>query len=393
MNRVKLGDLTRVLTGQSAPQDPSAFGRTGFPFIRAGSLQGLLEGKQEATFEHINRDYAEKYRMKLFPMNTVLFPKSGMSAKIGRVYRLKTPCYLVSHLAAILPSKEINSGYLEWWFQKYPPSRLIPNDAYPSIKTSSIAELTIALPNIEKQKYIADILDKANSLRQKRKESIKLLDDLLKSTFLEMFGDPFYNPMDWVKQNLGSLIKTGPQNGLYKHSSLYGNGTKILRIDSYNNGEIPDYSSLKSIQVSKNEIEKYRLNEYDFVINRVNSPSHLGKTALITGFKEEVIFESNMMRFSVNEKLVNPIFLLKMLQSSFIKRQILNFSKDAVNQSSINQTDIRNFSFPLPKKELQDRFAMIALQIEYLKKQCGKSEKELDKLFGSLMQRAFSGQL
>jgi type I restriction enzyme, S subunit len=393
MNNVKLGDLTIVQTGQSAPQEPQAFGNSGIPFIRAGSLQGLLSGKSEMDYELINLEYAKKYRMKLFPKDTVVFAKSGMSAKLGRVYRLRRPCYLVSHLAAVLPSEKINSGYLERWFQKNPPSRLIPNDSYPSIRTSSIADLEIETPDIEYQEHVAVILDKTDSLCQKRNESIKLLDDFLKSTFLEMFGDPYYNPMNWDQYSLGSMIKSGPQNGLYKPSSYYGKGTKILRIDSYKNGEVPNYSELKKVQVSVEEMDKYRLKKNDFVINRVNSPSHLGKAALISGIKTDIVFESNMMRFHMDDKLVNPIFLLKILQTSFIKRQILSLAKDAVNQSSINQQDVKNLSIPLPNKGLQDQFANIFQQVENLKTNFYNSRMELNNLFGSLMQLAFKGDL
>jgi len=70
-----LGDICHITTGQSAPQEQNAFSDEGIPFIRAGSLEGLLAGKQEDNFELINAENAAKYRLKLFPKDTVVFAK------------------------------------------------------------------------------------------------------------------------------------------------------------------------------------------------------------------------------------------------------------------------------------------------------------------------------
>jgi type I restriction enzyme S subunit len=96
--------------------------------------------------------------------------------------------------------------------------------------------------------------------------------------------------------SLGDSIVGGPQNGLYKHSSSYGEGTPILRIDGFYGGLIDDAASLKRLRLTSEELEKYRLRPDDIVINRVNSPEYLGKSALVPFMKEPTVFESNMMR-------------------------------------------------------------------------------------------------
>lgn len=81
-----------------------------------------------------------------------------MSAKLGRVYRLRRECHVVSHLAAVLPSADVDPAYLLRWFEYNPPSRLIENDAYPSIKTSELEKIPVQLPAIAEQRRIAAIL-------------------------------------------------------------------------------------------------------------------------------------------------------------------------------------------------------------------------------------------
>jgi hypothetical protein len=103
LEAIPLSNLASVKSGGGAPQDPSAFTKTGFPFVRAGSLPKLLDGEDEGSLEQLESHVAEEHGLSLFPAGTVLFAKSGMSATKGHVYRLKTPAYVVNHLAALIP--------------------------------------------------------------------------------------------------------------------------------------------------------------------------------------------------------------------------------------------------------------------------------------------------
>lgn len=221
--------------------------------------------------------------------------------------------------------------------------KLEKGTSYPSCRAKDILTYKISLFTISKQKEIVQKLDTANNLRQKRKEQLALLDDYLKSVFLDMFGDPMENEKAWKIVKLGDVIIDGPQNGLYKPSSFYGNGVPILRIDCFYDGVVTDIAKLKRVLVTDEELRRFQIHEDDIVVNRVNSRSHLGKCALIPGISEKTVFESNMMRLTVNKTKVLPLFLSKFLTTPFIKKQILNSAKDAVNQSSINQNDVNNF--------------------------------------------------
>lgn len=255
------------------------------------------------------------------------------------------------------------------------------------------AELPIPLPPLAEQKRIAGILDAADALRAKRREALAQLDTLLQATFLDLFGDPVTNPKGWERVSFGSLIHSGPQNGIYKPSKDYGSGTRILRIDGFYDGAVTDLTSLKRVQVSENEISLYSLAESDIVINRVNSRSHLGKCALIPPLDEPVIFESNMMRLSLNSERMLPRFATQFLQTTFIKNQILSACKDAVNQSSINQTDVKKFQVLVPAIDVQKRFAAVVSVIDQQRTSFRLHLAELDALFASLQSRAFRGEL
>jgi len=251
----------------------------------------------------------------------------------------------------------------------------------------------LPLPSLPDQRRIADVLDRADALRARRRATLAQLDALTQTLFLDLFGDPAKNPRGWSRKPLGELISAGPQNGLYKPSSDYGSGTPILRIDAFYDGVVTKLASLKRVRISAEEQALYALREGEIVINRVNSPEYLGKSALIPGLSEAIVFESNMMRFDVDRKILDPGYLIQYLQTSFVRRHILRSAKDAVNQSSINQQDVKALPVIVPPLALQRLFTQRLAARERLKAAHDSSRAELEALFESLQHRAFRGEL
>lgn len=395
-----LVDLAEVAAGQAAPQGREKFNCSGMPFIRAGSLEGLLSGGSEDDCEHITAEVAEEHGLRLFPRDTILFAKSGMSAKIGRVYRLTKPAFVVSHLAALVPGKNVCPSYLQRWLEANPPSRLIPNDAYPSIRLSAIETLEIPIPfpndprrSLAEQKRIAAILGKADAIRQRRKSVEGLYEHLVPSFFHEMFGRTIAEISQWPISPLGKFIVDGPQNGLYRPASEYGSGTRIVRIDSFYKGELRDLDSLKRLRIDDATLQKWALRPGDILVNRVNSTAFLGKSAIVPELEEPVVFESNMMRFTVDNRRLLPPYLIAALQTQFVRRQILQKERPAVNQSSINQGDVQSLEVPVAPIEMQKEFVTRLPRIQGARDACRSRIDAVEGLFGSLVQRAFRGEL
>lgn len=253
----------------------------------------------------------------------------------------------------------------------------------------------IELPQIERseQQRIAAILEIADSIRRKREESLRLADRLLLSVFNHMFGDLHLNSHKWDTVLLGEILSVDPQNGLYRPAKDYGSGTDILRIDGFYDGYLVRGKPLKKLRIDTKTVEKYLLLNGDIVVNRVNSREYLGKSTLIEGLTEATVFESNMMRLRVNEAVADPRFIVDQLQTQFIKLQILRASKDAVNQSSINQTDVKNLEVRVPPVELQRRYAGIVRKKIAADRTLHVAFAEAQAQFSSLAQRAFRGKL
>lgn len=393
-----VGDIIEQIRGLSySKKDVVSKSIEGYnPVLRAGNIQ--LGQIIEDNYVYVpNNLIKEKQFLK--EGDILIAASSGSLSIVGKA------AMVTSNMAAtfgafckvLRPKQEhVYKGYFKHYFETSYYKRTIKSLAeganINNLRTGHFDNLEIPLPPIDQQKKIAAILDAADAYRQKTKALITKYEELTQSLFLDMFGDPVRNPMGWIICSFVEIIKDGPNNGLYKPSKDYGSGIPIIRIDSFFNSVI-DLTKLKRLRISTNEIDRFSIEEGDFVINRVNSKSHLGKCGLVPKLSEKIVYESNMMRLNFKENMVNNQFMLSILSSKYLKNQILKAAKDSVNQSSINQKDVNSFKAPLPPLKFQNEFADRVQAIETQKTQAHGSLAQAEDLFNSLLQKAFKGEL
>ncbi len=201
----------------------------------------------------------------------------------------------------------------------------------------------------------------------------------------------------WQDLTLGDVIINGPQNGIYKPSKLYGSGTKIIRIDGFYDGELCDWSSFKRVLVEEQEKDKWALKENDILINRVNSIEYLGKCGLVRSLPEDAIFESNIMRISVNEGKAIPEFIKIFLTSLIGLDRLRANAKLAVNQASINQKDVKSCQLELPEfneqQEIIRRVNLLFSGTDVTEQQIHQALERVNNLTQSILVKAFQGEL
>lgn len=200
----------------------------------------------------------------------------------------------------------------------------------------------------------------------------------------------------WMWVTMDILTVEGPQNGLYLPKSAYGSGIPILRIEDYQDGFSRASNELSQVAANEKDVGKYGLGRRDLVINRVNSPSHLGKSLLVESRSLPSLFESNMMRLQLASS-VNARFVEVYLRSNPGRARLIANAKWAVNQASINQSDVANTAVPLPPATEQTQ---VAKELETLLSVAVAAERTLafasmrvERLRQSILKRAFSGQL
>ena len=236
-------------------------------------------------------------------------------------------------------------------------TRQSSGSAIKNIRKSELEAFGLSLPDLEQQRRIVDLLARAEGIARLRREAQRKAAELIPAIFIDMFGDPATNPRAWPIEPLGNLLKNGPNNGLYKHKSSYGTGTPILRIDAFYDGVVTDLSQLKRVRLEdEGELRRFALAEGDIVVNRVNSPEYLGKSAIIPPLAEPTVFESNMMRFTVDAARVLPEMVIALLQQPPSRGHFFANAKHAINQSSINQQDVKSLPVIVPSMASQHVF-------------------------------------
>lgn len=289
--------------------------------------------------------------------------------------------------------KELTQEYLDYLLLTLNDTiySLSRGTAQRNLNVSKFRNLEIKYPDsIELQLHIANLLSKAENLIAQRKESIRLLDEFLKSTFLEMFGDPSTNRKKFMKGKIKDVVtevKYGTSSpaedeGLYPY----------LRMNNITPDGYMDYSKLKYINiVDDKEKEKYVVGKGDLLFNRTNSKELVGKTGVFNE-DSEMIIAGYLIRVRTNEK-ANPWYLWGYLNSSHGKKTLLGMCKSIVGMANINAQELQRIKILIPPIELQTQFARIVEKTEALKTQYQQSLQELENLYGSLSQKAFRGEL
>ena len=388
LNKVPINHFAKVGAGQGAPQKETDFSNEGFPFIRAGHLEDLLNGKDELNLPKVNEEIAKLYRLKLYQPNTIVFAKSGMSAMKGRIYKLNNPCYVVNHLATLELNKKTSPNYTVFLLRYFSPVRLINDTSYPSLKQSTIEKYELPLPSLHDQLHIANILSKAETLIAQRKESIALLDEFLKSTFLEMFGDTITNRKNWEKvelKNFGKIItgNTPPRNNADNYSS---NFVEWIKTDNIKNENTYITNAFEYLSASGLESARTVESGALLVACIAGSIESVGRAALTN---RKVSFNQQINAIQPNES-ISSLFLYWLFKLS--KKYIQNSASKGMKRM-LTKGEFEKVKMIKPPTSLQTQFAQIVEKIEALKTQYQCSLQELENLYGSLSQKAFRGEL
>lgn len=258
------------------------------------------------------------------------------------------------------------------------------------INRKSLEQLEIPDLEIDDQLHIANLLSKAENLIAQRKESIRLLDEFLKSMFSEMFGDAVKNEKKWNKSELKNYAKVriGPFGSLLHREDYVQNGVPLVNPSHIGEGKIFIDPELTISKSKMKELSAYVMHEGDVVLGR---RGEIGRCAVVTKKEDGYLCGTGSIFIRPTAEL-SPIFLYNTISSASM-RKVLENSAKGITMKNLNSGIIENLKIPVPPIELQTQFVQIAEKTETLKTQYQQSLQELENLYGSLSQKAFRGEL
>ena len=372
--KMKLKDIATYVNGKAFK--PSEWSDNGLPIIR---IQNLTNSKKE--FNYYDKDIDEKY---IIEFGDILI---SWSATLGVFEWKREISVLNQHIFKVVFDKNIKvdkkyfilavQNILEH-FERY-----VHGSTMKHITKKNFDNVELYFPTLTKQKNIAKVLDRANELITLRKESIEKLDDLSKSIFIDMFGDPVLNPKGWDKKPLKKIAKVQTGNTpSRKIKEYYGNYIEWIKSDNILKNKM--YITKAKEYLSKEGLNKGRVADNNSLLMTciAGSMKSIGNVAITKG---QVSFNQQINAISLYED--NVLYLYYCLKMS--KRYIEENSSKSM-KIMINKTTLENLIFPLPSITLQNKFATIIEKIEEQKALYEQQLKLLEDNFNSLLQRSFS---
>lgn len=392
MKLKRLGDIIKITSGGTPLTSKREYYDSGtIPWAKTGDLKVRHLSKIPDSITQLG---LENSSAKIFPKNTVLIAMYG--ATIGNCSILKTEAATNQACAALLPNEEVNEEFL-FFFLSSIKSELINKGVgggQPNISATILKEIKIPLPSLPDQIRIAEILNQAENLITQRKESIALLDELLKSSFLKMFiysnenKNWLFTEVKNTVEKQKNAIKAGPFGSSLKKEFYVKKGYKIYGQEQV----IKDDLNFGNYYINEDlykKLESCKIKEGDILISLVGT---YGKISVVPKKYEQGIINPRLMKISFDKNIINPIYFKNLFKSDYLLQQLSKLSRGGT-MDIINSGIVKEIKVPVPPIELQNKFATIVQKVEVLKNEYQASLRELENMYGVLSQKAFKGEL
>ena len=386
MKLEKLGNICRIRNGYAFKSDK--FTDEGVAIIRISDIQANFVTTDKSVRTPFHPVF-ENYRIK---KGDILIAMSGATTGKFGIYDSDEIAFQNQRVGMfeINNHQVLKSQYLFQALKLVKPQ--IEKKAYgggqPNISAANIGELKIPLPSISDQLHIANLLSKAENLISQRKQSIALLDDFLKSTFLEMFGDPVRNEKGWKLKLLSEYGKSR-LGKMLDAKQIIGNNLKPYLRNSNLQWFSFKLDGLLEMDFDEKDKKEFSLKYGDILMCE---GGEIGRCAIWKNQLQDCYFQKAIHRIRVNKEFVLPEFFVYMFWL-YTSNGGLKKYMGAATISHLTGENLKNLKLPIPPIKLQTQFAQIVEKTGVLKAQYQSSLQELESLYGSISQRAFRGEL
>ena len=364
---IQLKDLCQKASSNIAQKDLE--GHEGqYPIYGASGLIGYVDFyKQENPYVAVVKD----------------------GAGIGRVMCLPEKSSVIGTMQYILPNEGVNVHYLAFAMEHMNLAKYFSGATIPHIYFKDYGKEKLLERTEKEQKSIAEILSKMDSLISLRKQQLAKLDELVKARFVEMFGDVLLNSMQWPEKTLENManIVSGITKGR-KTAEADLQEVPYMAVSNVKDGYI-DWTTVKTILATSQEIEQYRLMPDDILMTEGGDPDKVGRGAIIKVPLKNSIHQNHIFRVRLDEQEILPSFFAEYLRHQKAKRYFLGCAKQTTGIASINMRQLRALPTLVPPLSLQKQFAAFVERVDRQKQTVQQSLEKLELMKNALMQEYF----
>jgi type I restriction enzyme S subunit len=370
------------------PFKPDDWGHEGYPIIR---IQNLTDPKKVSN--RTNKKVPDKY---LVTKGDILV---SWSATIDIFEWDREDSLLNQHIfKVVFDYKRIDKEFFKLAIRKTIEelSKFAHGATMKHIIKGDFDKHKIPLPPLDDQKRIAHLLGNVERMIAQRKQHLQHLDDLLKSVFLDMFGDPVRNEKGWKKRPFDDLllgIESGSSPKCEARVAEQGEWG-ILKLGAVT-GCVFKEGENKALPHDVKPQMKDEVRKGDLLFSRKNTYELVAACVYVFDTRPKLLLPDLIFRFVFkNDAKINPIYMWKLLTSSSQRAKIQTLASGAAgSMPNISKANLRKASLPVPPFELQNQFAAIVEKVEGLKSRYQQSLTDLQNVYDALSQKAFKGEL
>lgn len=359
--RVKLKDVCTFYTGTGFPKKYQGQLSGTYPFYKVGDIaNNVVSGKVylEQCNNYISEETLELIKGSIIPKNTIVFAKIGEALKLNRRAITSTDCLIDNNAMGIAAkSDKLRTLFFYYFMRNIKMELLAESTTVPSVRKSRLEAYEIDIPSLDEQKIIEGkltILSKVINLKEKQ---LLKLDELVKARFVEMFGDPRINPMNFNKSELKDTcdIITG-NTPSRKNEEYYGDYIEWIKTDNIVVNKLNPTYAKESL--SKEGMDVGRTVEKNCILMAciAGSISSIGRVCVTD---RKVAF--NQQINAIVPKKYNCMFLYVLMQVS------KDYLVDGINMALkgiLSKSRLEKKQFIVPPLELQNQFASFVEEID-----------------------------
>jgi type I restriction enzyme, S subunit len=398
----KLGPLTSLITSGSTPLGGASRYLAEGPvmFVRSQNVRMNCLGLSDVVY--IDSALHEEMKRTHVRSGDVFINITG--ASIGRVAAFDRNGDLANvnqHVCIIRPKPDLlDFRYLTTYlcsprFQEI-INRLQRGGTRQALTFDMIGNFDIPLPHLLEQRRIAAVLDKADAIRRKREEGIRLTEELLRSNFLEMFGDPETNPKGWEIRPLAEVVSEMEGGKSVLADALESETTKyrVLKVSAVTWADYRPHES-KPVPAEYVPPPAHIVKQGDLLFSRANTTELVGATVYVFDTPPNHLLPDKLWRFVWrDDRPMDPQYVRMLFMTAAIKRELgRRASGTSGSMKNISKAKLMTIRIPVPPVDLQRAFGRFALAQHKTLTARRDGAEAAEALFGSLVQRAFRGEL
>ena len=385
----KIGEICSFQSGRTPSKNkPEYFGGE-IPWISTTALNGGKINETDAV-AWITPKAIRESAAKIVPANSIMI---GTRVGIGKVAINTVEMSTSQDVISLINIDE------DKWYKPYLCKLLLSKKDYfnsqargatiKGIKIDVVANIDVPEIDYATQRKIAETLSKVDELIAFRDQQLTKLDELVKARFVEMFGDMLLNSLGWSEKPLECLadIVSGITKGR-KTTETDLQEVPYMAVSNVKNGYI-DWTTVKTILATRQEIEQYRLLPDDILMTEGGDPDKVGRGAIIKKPLENSIHQNHIFRVRLDESELLPSFFAEYLQHQKAKRYFLGCAKQTTGIASINMRQLKALPVLLPPFLLQNEFAAFVERVDQQKQTVQQSLEKLELMKKALMQEYF----